>query len=388
MLASRPTCHRCLRPASHCYCAHLTPIASRTRVVFLQHPREHRMPIGTARMTNLGLANSELHVAADLDCHPRVQALAGGDSRTVLLFPGPDAVEPWALPDGPPTTLVVLDGTWIQAQKMLARSEHLRRLTRVAVTPAMPGAYRIRREPAAHCLATVEAVVQVLGRLENDPDRFTPLLRAFEQMVEQQLHFKTARPNPYFHTPRTRPSERDRLQRALAPQRERLVVVHTEANAHAHAARVPGRPELLQLVAERIATGERFEAVLAARRPMAASVPLHLELPARRFDGGETVTATVERFAAFLRPDDRLCCWGRFALDLLAAEGFAHPLVVNLRDAAARVLGRSPGGPEQAAGALAGDHEPRRPWTDGRAGRRIAALGTILDRLLAAPADA
>ena len=346
------------------------------------------MPIGTARMTNLGLVNSELHVAADLDCHPRVQALAGADARTVLLFPGPGAVEPWALPDGPPTTLVVLDGTWIQARKMLERSRQLQRLTRVAFTPAAPGAYRIRREPAAHCLATVEAVVQVLGRLENDPDRFTPLLRAFEQMVEQQLRFKTARPNPYFHTPRVRPSEHARLHPVLMKQRAHLVAVHAEANAHAHEAHVPGQPELLQLVAERFATGERFEAMLAARRPMAASVPAHLELPASRFQDGASVADALARFAAFLRPDDRVCCWGRFPLDLLHAEGFEPSLVINLREAAARVLGRSPGGPEQAARALPGGDEPRRAWTDGRAGRRIAALGMILDRLLTAPAGA
>jgi DTW domain-containing protein YfiP len=345
------------------------------------------MPIGTARMSNLGLANSELHVAADLDCHPRVRALADAGPRTVLLFPGPGAVEPWALPDGPPTTLVVLDGTWIQARKMLERSERLQRLTRVAFIPDAPGAYRIRREPAAHCLATVEAVVQVLGRLENNPARFTPLLRAFEQMVEQQLHFKTARPNPYFHAPRERPSERTRLQLALAPQRNHLVVVHAEANANASEARVPGQPELLQLVAERIATGERFAALLAPRRPMAASVPQHLELPASRFGGGEPVGDALARFARFLRADDQVCCWGRFALDLLQAEGGELRLVVNLREAAARALGRSPGGPEQAAAALAGGDEPRRAWTAGRAGRRIAALGTILDRLLMPPTD-
>ncbi len=254
MLAYRPTCHRCLRPASHCYCAHLTPIPSRTRVVFLQHPREYRMAIGTARMTNLGLANSELHVGADLDRHPRVRALTDDPTGAALLFPGPGAIEPWALPDGPPATLVVLDGTWIQARKMLARSARLQRLPRVGFTPAAPGAYRIRREPAAHCLATVEAVVQVLGRLENDPERFTPLLRAFEQMVEQQLHFKTARPNPYFHAPRVRLSDRARLRLALAKERDRLVAVHVEANAHACEARVVGAPELLQLVAERVAT--------------------------------------------------------------------------------------------------------------------------------------
>jgi len=339
------------------------------------------MPIGTARMTNLGLANSELHVAADLDLHPRVQALAH-DPNTALLFPGPDAIEPWALPGGPPATLVVLDGTWIQAQKMLARSTLLQRLPRVAFAPAAPGAYRIRREPAAHCLATVEAVVQVLGRLEHDPERFLPLLRAFEQMVEQQLHFKTARPNPYFHAPRERPSDRERVRTMLAKEREHLVVVYGEANSHAFDTHDPRPSELLQLVAERFATGERYEAMLAPRRPLAASVPTHLELSLERFEGGETVAAAFDRFAAFLQPDDRLCAWGRFTLDMLQNEGFAPPATINVREVAARALGRSPGGPEQAAKALAANGTERIPWSAGRAGRRLAALGTILERVL------
>jgi DTW domain-containing protein YfiP len=382
VLAHRPTCHRCLRPTAHCYCAHLTPIASRTRVVFLQHPREYRMPIGTARMTNLGLANSELHVGADLDLHPRVRELTDDPTGAALLFPDPDSIEPWALPGGPPATLVVLDGTWIQAKKMLARSRLLQRLPRVAFTPAAPGAYRIRREPAAHCLATVEAVVQVLGRLEDDPERFLPLLRAFEQMVEQQLHFKTARPNPYFHAPRVRPSDRERLRAALSAAREHLVVVYGEANAHALEARPPRPPELLQLVAERFATGERYTAMLAPRRPLAASVPAHLELPPERFVGGESVASALERFAAFVRPTDRLCTWGRFTLDLLEAEGCTVPATINLRDVAARALERSPGGPEHAATAVAAGGAARMPWSDGRAGRRLAALATILERVI------
>ena len=39
----------------------LAPIASATRVVFLQHPRESRVAIGTCRMAHLALAGSELH---------------------------------------------------------------------------------------------------------------------------------------------------------------------------------------------------------------------------------------------------------------------------------------------------------------------------------------
>ncbi len=63
------------------------------------------------------------------------------------------------------------------------------------------------------------------------------------------------------------------------------------------------------------------------------------------------------------------------------------PEPLNVRDAAGRALGRSPGGPEDAARALAEDGEGRRIWTAGRAGRRIAALGTILDAILAPTND-
>jgi DTW domain-containing protein len=171
------------------------------------------------------------------------------------------------------------------------------------------------------------------------------------------------------------------MRLALEKQRDRLVVVHGEANAHAYEQRAAGDPELLQLVAERVATGERYEAVVVARRPLAASVPAHLELPVERFADGEPVARALERFAAFLHRDDRLCSWGRFTLDLLRAERFPSYAFVNLREAAARALERSPGGPESAATLLAGD-AGRAPWTDGRAGRRLAALASIVERLL------
>jgi len=384
MLAPRSLCRRCRRPASHCYCAHLRPISSRTRIVFLQHPREHRIAIGTARMAHLALSNSELHVGADLDCHPRVQALAAAVSgRTAVLFPGAGAVDPLALPDGPPATLIVLDGTWIQARKMLARSRLLQGLPRVAFAPARPGNYRIRREPAPHCLATVEAVVEVLGRLEGEGARFTFMLEAFDHLVERQLAFKTARPNPYHRKPRRHAPRRDRLQAMLRGRIADVVLLYAEANAHARDAGVPGAPELVQLVATRPATGERFAALLAPRRPLAPAAPAHLELDAAHILAGEPAAVALARWEAFVRPTDLFAAWGGYTLDLLRAEGVALRPLVDLRDAATRRIGRKPGGPEQAARQLAGDDVPA-AWAAGRAGRRIAALDAVLARLLAA----
>lgn len=108
----------------------------------------------------------------------------------------------------------------------------------------------------------------------------------------------------------------------------------------------------------------------ARREPLAAALreTQHLELPVDRFATGEDGAGALARLTAFLRPDDRIACWGRFAVGLLLAEGYELLSVVNVRDIAARALdSRGVIGPA---------------WTAGRAGRRIAALRTILTTIV------
>jgi DTW domain-containing protein len=186
-LAMRATCRRCLRPAPFCVCAGLGPIPSRIRVVLLQHPREARLAICSARLTRVALENAELHRAVALDAHPRVRALLDAPG-TALLFPGEGAPLAAALADEPPRTLVVLDATWLQAAKMLDANPRLAALPRISVAPGRPSGYRdLRREPAEGHLSTIEAVALALGALERDPPRFAPMVAAFERMVELQL---------------------------------------------------------------------------------------------------------------------------------------------------------------------------------------------------------
>ena len=49
---SRPACARCQRPLSLCLCALIPALASRTRVLLLQHPSERRHPLNTARLAD------------------------------------------------------------------------------------------------------------------------------------------------------------------------------------------------------------------------------------------------------------------------------------------------------------------------------------------------
>jgi DTW domain-containing protein YfiP len=154
-------------------------------VVLLQHPREARLAICSARLTRVALENAELHRGFAFEDDPRVREVvaAGG---TALLFPGGVDVE--AAASTPPRTLVVIDGTWLQAEKMLAANPAIAALPRIALFPARPSGYgELRREPAEGHLSTIEAVALALGALERDPARFEPMAEAFRRMVSLQL---------------------------------------------------------------------------------------------------------------------------------------------------------------------------------------------------------
>ena len=379
-MAPMPRCLRCWRPGALCYCRALVPAVTRTHVVIFQHPRERAMKMGTARLAHLGLAGSEFHVGMPGDEHPRVQALvAQPPGQVALLFPEHDGV-PSDATGPPPRTLVVVDGTWSTARKMLAHSRLLRELPRVALRPVTPSTYRIRREPAAHCLSTVEAIVTALVALEGDAARFAPLLAAFAQLIDRQIDYARTHHVPYRRERKRRPARHGSPPPVpLAAPFAHLVVVQAEGNPQG-----AGAPhELVQLVAERVATGERFATVVRPRRPLRALTPARLGLAPEALDGGTSPDAARAAWAAFLDPRDVLVGWGAFTPAVLAAERFACPAWIDLRGESARRLGRRPGGADGACDAL--DAPDRALWAPGRAGARLASLARLALVLSAVP---
>jgi DTW domain-containing protein YfiP len=183
----RPTCLRCLRPTEFCYCSSLPSVATRTRVVILQHPREARLAICTAWMAHLALPHSELHRGVRFGDHPRVRSLAALPGAA-LLFPGPGATAADAWAGDPPSHLFVLDGTWHQAERMLRDNPAIAALPRLSVPlPPASGYGDLRREPAEGLLSTIEALALALGALEGDAPRFAAIAAAFRANVDRQL---------------------------------------------------------------------------------------------------------------------------------------------------------------------------------------------------------
>lgn len=182
----RPRCDRCQRPLAHCLCPLIPSLASHTRVVLLQHPSESNHALNTARLAAMGLVNAELRVGEvfeDLDT-----LLQTPGYRPVLLFPGEQAQALCAYDaaDGCPLLLIVPDGTWRKARKLLYLNPLLEALPRVTLAQVTPSRYRLRKAPEPGALSTLEAVVQALNVLEAPAD-FDALLRPFEALIDGQI---------------------------------------------------------------------------------------------------------------------------------------------------------------------------------------------------------
>ena len=381
MAEPRQTCPRCLRPASVCYCAELPSITTRTRVVLLQHPRESRVPIGTARMASLCLQGSQLFVGLDFSADARLSASLGVAARpAALLFPGEQAIDLAKQPPPGPITLVVVDGTWWQAKKLLTLNPALAALPRYALS-ASGSEYGLRKAPQADHISTLEAVAHALGILEG-PQARDSLLVPLRRMVAMQ-HEHKARLNGGLerHQQRwqDRPEKAPRIPVELTERPADLVCVAGEVNAWN--AKLPGAipTELVHWAACRPATGERFEAVLAHRHPLAPSTPFHTGLSAEELERGVAQDEFLARWRAFLRESDVLCSWGTFATGLALAAAFPLPGTrLDLRKITGDLLRLSPGSVEDAT----------RRWGlaaqrlgAGRAGERLGHLVAVARHL-------
>lgn len=195
----RAVCARCLRPQVTCYCEAVKPFAPKPVFVILMHHLETRRGIASGRMAHICLSNSLLFEGTDVTHHREVNAiLADPRNHCVVLWPHARSVnlsmkspeERKALvPPGKQLVVFLLDATWAQAKRMKRLSRNLHALPFWCFTPERPSEFRVRIQPAAHCLSTVEAVDQLLMLLDPQPEQAT-LLRAFRKMVETQLHYE------------------------------------------------------------------------------------------------------------------------------------------------------------------------------------------------------
>lgn len=182
------------------------------------HPHEARHErTGTGRLCHLSLTESEIIVGERFVGHPRLaELLADPQWHPALLWPDASALpldtgwlgkcaRPATSPVPEPPKIrhllfLILDGSWSQARTMFRDSPCLHALPRIRLRDAPPSAWRFKRQPASHCLSTLETIHQLLLDLQaaglDHYDNPGQLPALFQRLQEAQTRLGPANALP------------------------------------------------------------------------------------------------------------------------------------------------------------------------------------------------
>jgi len=182
-------CYECFRSKKACLCSDIKCFDTVTKIIILIHPKEaKKQRVGTGRLTQKSLQNSQMIMGVDFTNDNLVNALINDETKNCfLLYPGSSAInlsqnEKFPRDPSRENVIFVLDGTWPCAKKMLRESKNLQALPRVCFDASIPSRFSIKHQPAQNCLSTIESVSFLLSELERQ--EVETLNGGADQMVE------------------------------------------------------------------------------------------------------------------------------------------------------------------------------------------------------------
>lgn len=198
----RQICPECFRPKSVCFCNEIIQQANKVQLIILQHPDEESHPLGTAQMAKLTFKNSYKISGTDFKENKYLNRTLN-DKYCAILYPDEDAIEISSSP-GPSKpsiltkveVLIVLDGTWRKAKRILQYNETLRKLPKLKLSSELSSIYKIRKAPKQNFLSTLESSIYALSVL--DQKDYSNSIKVLECQVEKHIKKMGFKYNKYY----------------------------------------------------------------------------------------------------------------------------------------------------------------------------------------------
>lgn len=187
-----------------CDVAAADPIATRLKILILQHPQEPDQDLGTAPLLKAALPQAQVVTALSRASLSHALGLEKGahvdPKRWAVLYLGSGPKTPIQAAIGflnkkgeiltaPPRNLegiVLLDGTWSQAKALWWRNAWLLKLWRAVLPPAAPSLYgKYRKEPRLECISTLESAARALTALGEPPEAEARLLALLSGLLDR-----------------------------------------------------------------------------------------------------------------------------------------------------------------------------------------------------------
>ena len=183
-MTKRAICPACERPLATCLCAYLTPVVAPLDVLILQDPKEAKHALSSAPIIEKSLINCQRVIGEQFE----PAQLLGPDwqDTALLLFPSEQASDIKPGMDINNKTLIVLDGTWKKAARLMHLNPWLSEIAHIRIAAQNESQYKIRKSPRSDGLSSIEATVAVLNSLSQSQD-YDVILPAFEKMIDYQI---------------------------------------------------------------------------------------------------------------------------------------------------------------------------------------------------------
>jgi len=155
-------------------------------VYVLQHPKESQINKGNASIAKMSLKNYKSWQGEDFSSHEGLNQLINSCTKNIaVIYPSEHAVslKEYQKADSPEKTIehvIFIDATWRKAKKIWSLSPSLHTLPCIKLDADNKSNYRIRKVPAEGYLSTVEAITDCLSGLEEDEEKYKPMLNIID----------------------------------------------------------------------------------------------------------------------------------------------------------------------------------------------------------------
>lgn len=183
----RPTCNSCSRPLTVCVCHVICKnLTVKTHVLILQHPAEQKRQLRTVPLLKSSLPDDKCSVLVGKKFKDLESSIS---KKSVLLFPGKDAMKCNQVPENTFDMLICLDGTWPQARRMYQKNQILHSLPKIMINSPRKSVYLIHTQPTNFHLSTLESVAYAIQEMENLDGFEDRLIAPLKEMVRIQFKF-------------------------------------------------------------------------------------------------------------------------------------------------------------------------------------------------------
>jgi len=184
---SRHYCPTCCYPMNACLCSHVQQIKPQTQLLVLQHPSEVEHKKNSVRVLSLVIPDTQVYVGESEADFAALRAQLSRCQRPIyLVYPSEQSLSVEQQMISADCVLLLIDGTWRKAFKILQLNPWLTQLPAVHLPEGYASRYKIRKSSRSDSLSTLEASAYMLKALDKGLD-VSPLLAAFDAMVAMRL---------------------------------------------------------------------------------------------------------------------------------------------------------------------------------------------------------